>query len=62
MNNSMFTTEPPSIILAPATPKEIEDAKIREFLDEEKIANGFIDFEAVRFRELINNGKSERNW
>ena len=56
MNNSLFTTEPPSIPPQPElSPEEAMEEKIQDYLDEEKYTLGFVDFEAKRFRELIKN-------
>lgn len=59
-DNSMYTTNPPSIIAEPIFPIDIENEAIRNHIDEENYDNGFIDMEEIRNREL--NIKGEIVW
>ena len=51
--HSIYSENPPCIIVEPPLPTEWVEETIRNKIDEEKFENSFTDLETVRVRELI---------
>ncbi len=58
--HSIYSENPPSIIVEPPLPTEWVEETIRNRIDEEKNENSFIDNEAARIRELIKWEESKK--